>query len=62
MKRVLSFYCEDCNENFEVEFPEFGKEYFKAIADMHGWKATCPYCGKTCISGKDKFIDIPDKE
>lgn len=58
MRKVLSFYCEDCNENFETKFPDYGEEYFKLVEGK--WKAACPHCGKTCIS--DKFINIPDKE
>ena len=49
MRNVVSFYCSDCNENFEVPVTQFGK-----------CRCVCPHCGNNVES--DRIIEVSSKE
>lgn len=57
MRNVVSFYCPDCNENFEVPVTQFGEDYIKTFGKC---RCICPHCGNNVES--DRIIEVSSKE
>lgn len=57
MKKVVSFYCPDCNENFEVPVSQFGEDYINTSGKC---KYSCPHCGNNVES--DRIIEVSSNE
>ena len=57
MRNVVSFYCSDCNENFEVPATQFGEDYIKTFGKC---RCVCPHCGNNVES--DRIIEVSSKE
>lgn len=57
MRNVVSFYCSDCNENFEVPVTQFGEDYIKTFGKC---RCICPHCGNNVESYR--IIEVSSKE
>ena len=57
MRNVVSFYCPDCNENFEVPVTQFGEDYIKTFGKC---RCVCQHCGNNVES--DRIIEVSSKE